>query len=65
MPFQEKDLAVLMALQHDPKRTERLVARLREMIYNQGDLKGETAIQRLALNASAEKKALSHNGRIF
>ena len=38
MPFQEKDLAASMALQHDPKRTERLVARPREMIYNQVDL---------------------------
>jgi len=33
-----------MALQHDPQRTERLVARPREMIYNQVDLKGEAAI---------------------
>ena len=38
------------------RRTERLVARPPEMIYNQSDLKGEAAIQRLALNASAEKK---------
>jgi hypothetical protein len=56
VPFQEKDLAASMALQHDPKRSERLVARPREMIYNQGDLKGETAIQRLALKCISGKK---------
>lgn len=44
MPFQEKDLAASMALQHDPKLTERLVARPREMIYNQVDFKGRDGI---------------------
>ncbi len=44
-PFQEKDLAASTAPQPDPQRTERLVARPQEMIYNQDDLKGETAIQ--------------------